>query len=224
MIILEDNRKYTEWACLYDFLYERENVIFSMGHGNLCRVIREHINEKELFVYVDVVPENLNTSDIVFKNLIEKYYKYNNVYIVPIFCAEYCLLKSFYECDLINLSKEEISILNLSKSYFDTTYKNFKSFEKVLKQMLRSHIDSGSLRDLCKSLDCREASLFLVNHTAYNQVDKIKKYFKGYICNKEYVYKLFFELYDRLYSVEEKSLNGYSNGISYVKSFIGGVE
>ena len=136
------------------------------------------------------------------------------------------MLKSFYECGIITLSKEDEGILNLSKSYFDTSYKSFKSFEKVLKQILRSHIDSDSLKDLCKSMGCREASLFLVNHTAYNQVDKIKRHFEGYMCKKEYIYiyNLFFELYDKLYTLEEGSLNGYSNGIQYVKNFIGGAE
>ena len=139
MIFLEDNRRKSKYSIYLDNVYGRENVRFAMGSGNLKKVINSSIKDKickEIFVYVDVVPDNINTIDTLL-DLLSSFCQYSNVFIIPIFCSEYVVLRYL---DSINaLNKIYHCIINLEtnpKELYE--FSNCVNFEKVCKQILYS--------------------------------------------------------------------------------------
>lgn len=135
MILLEDNRRKSEYSVFLDSVYGRDNVIFTVGSGNLSKVIRRYINsDKEIFVYVDVVPDNINTLNI-FSSLLVEFGNFKNVYILPVFCSEYIILR--YLQDTVELDELYKSILNLKVNYkLIKEFEDCVNFEKVCKRIL----------------------------------------------------------------------------------------
>ena len=127
---------------------EHTDIEFSGGNRSLQDVL-DVINQNETYIiYVDVVPDNRNTVEL-YKKLQEvvRVNKMDNVYLMPIPCIEYYVIKAFCE-------SEDVDIQNVLKrrAYKDSEFVKItlkgvcNSFEVYCKKVL------GHKPDVCKRI------------------------------------------------------------------------
>lgn len=104
------------------------------GNGMLQKYLEDNYNPEDVYIiYVDVVPDNILTSK-VFRRL-KKYVRRNcgtNVYLLPIPCMEYYVLKTF-------LQGEFVSIRNVIENADYQGITCVKSMEQYYKYKLDSY-------------------------------------------------------------------------------------
>ncbi len=207
MIFLEDNRRKSKYSIYLDNVYGRENVSFAMGSGNLKKVINSSIKDKsgkEIFVYVDVVPDNINTIDTLL-DLLSSFYQYSNVFIIPIFCSEYVVLRYL---DSINaLNKIYRRIINLEtnpKELYE--FSNCVNFEKVCKQILYSVRDKYEF--ILKSITIQDSVKFVLEYQYFKDSNIIKNYYETRKANSRECISAFIKVLSNLMNI---SLNKCSS-------------
>lgn len=137
IIITEDSRKTSTLAEVYTWLYDK--VIFSNGNRQLILAIESALNSSkdEIIVYVDVVPDNYQTL-FIFNHLLNCYKDEKRVFILPIFCSEYCVLCALSELGRLNSDAQ--LLIDFPSLRSATKYKKIVgSLEKLFKQALRDH-------------------------------------------------------------------------------------
>ena len=210
MIFLEDNRRKSKYSIYLDNVYVRENVRFAMGSGNLKKVINSSIKDKickEIFVYVDVVPDNINTIDALL-DLLSSFCQYSNVFIIPIFCSEYVVLRYL---DSINaLNKIYHCIINLEtnpKELYE--FSNCVNFEKVCKQILYSVRDKYEF--ILKSITIQDSVKFVLEYQYFKDSNIIKNYYETRKTNSRECISAFIKDFKVLSNLMNISLNKCSS-------------
>lgn len=216
MILLEDNRRKSEYSVFLDSVYGRDNVVFTVGSGNLSKVIRRYINsDKEIFVYVDVVPDNINTLNI-FSSLLVEFGNFKNVYILPVFCSEYIILR--YLQDTVELDELYKSILNLKVNYkLIKEFEDCVNFEKVCKRILS--LVEKDYRDLLKNVSIRISIDFVLKYQYFDGNDIMERYYSLKNCNNLECISFFIKQLDTLSNAIGISLNKCSS-YKDIKKFV----
>lgn len=142
IFIFEDN----ENMPVSKLLSIRGSVYFSCGSRGLGRKLDSLYNGQDaIIIFFDFVPNNINTHNLYLQLLSHIYESgYVSVYIVPILCIEYYVLKMLIECYAFKVGKEYNDLL-------ECLIKNFKwenvpeekkliSIEVLLKRVLNNSI------------------------------------------------------------------------------------
>lgn len=161
--------------------YPREVVekqfIYANGTGNIKNKIVEALNngETEIYVFMDLVPDNLNTV-IEYQNLLRIYGDNTSILIFPIPCSEYYVIRSMHKKSVIMVGDkfDEAGDIVRNRRYFldadiidsDTDRKFCKNFEKFCKLFLKKAV-----------LNCAKTSECLMDgsteNTMYNTFYKL---------------------------------------------------
>lgn len=120
-----------------------EHFIYTNGHGGLVSEVESALKsgEENIGVYIDVVPDNINTA-IVYKKLVRIQYKNRGVFVIPIPCSEYYVIKLLSAYGIIGDTEEARIAIN--RQYFkgsdlictDEERRKIKNFEKYCKLVL----------------------------------------------------------------------------------------
>lgn len=148
--IFEDNKQddIQRLICyLYRFMPAVDTYFhWVQGASNILHTIKSIGNEDEIFVFMDLVPDNPSTAEI-YMDIRRIYKKGYNVLVFPIPCAEYFMIKALCNLNIQKTNQELLSLLNeevyYSSSLLDTleNQRYITSFERYCKIMLK-HLDS----------------------------------------------------------------------------------
>lgn len=161
----------------YNPEYIENKFIYANGGGNLESRIDGAINsgEREIYVYIDIVPDNPNTINLYHK-LISKYKYMDSIIFIPIPCSEYYVIQSLIGSAVIRKGNEVLQAIDIIKfrgyykdSEFIQTDKDrvfCKNFEKFCKLFLMKAV-----------LDCANTS------RSFNEGSIINKQYEKYYTN-----------------------------------------
>lgn len=149
MYIFEDCQDNT--LCqLFNMAYSDEvqaKFLYANGNGNLKKLVTEILNnsEEELYVFMDMVPDNYDIVKIYRK--LAKLSQKNNykVMVLPIICREYYAIKAFKDLELFKENKNIDICLNkldytdvVGEDIYGNALKNSVNFENFCKNVLAS--------------------------------------------------------------------------------------
>lgn len=116
--IFEDNENMTSSALLKES-FNGNNIHFSNGNSMMYRKLRSIYNTSDTFIlFLDVVVDNLSTIKL-YENLLIKCEDLENVYIVPILCIEYYILKMLDEDKLLFVNQQDEELVKYLVRTFD---------------------------------------------------------------------------------------------------------
>lgn len=145
IIIFEDDREDLIQQ-LFRLSYNsniNEKFVYAQGNGKIKDEIEKYIKScsDNICIYLDLVMDNPDTVKLF--NEIKKYSKTNRVMTIPIFCSEYCLLKSIQNMNHLCKDNNEINECLMLKPYYnskllsdDKSKKYIRTFERYCKQVL----------------------------------------------------------------------------------------
>ena len=153
--IFEDD--YRSPLCkLFNSMYSKEvrrNFIYARGSGNIINAVGKVSDDcEQIFVYVDVVPDNLNT--VVTYNKIRRLCrKRGNMIVFPIMCREYYYIKALIGSQAVKreniarccIQREDYRKSGLIETEEDSRF--CKNFEKACKLTIKKALKQ------CAALD-----------------------------------------------------------------------
>ncbi len=176
----------TPSSALLKASYNGGNIHFSEGCSNMQSKLEAVYNsEDEFYIFYDVPPNNSVAVDS-YTNLCEELFIYGNVYVIPIICIEYYILKMFIKYNYGNFKKSIIDLV-------DNLVKDFNANGIIEMNKLPSDYIKASLERVYKHiLDEQNAQCFR-NHNRYDEhgniiEDKVlgKFYKEDCDCERKY--------------------------------------
>lgn len=160
IIIFEDNEN-TPSSRLLSSCYYGSNIVFSGGASQLSIKIFEKLQEDDVMVFVDVVPNNEYTVSTYrkLKRLYRTEIRDGHLIVVPIICVEYVILKmlsNYGDCITNNIYVQNLVCnFNYRKliNTVDINQIQLHSLEKLLKYALSDVCSKTKQRCLSNSFE-----------------------------------------------------------------------
>ena len=130
----------------------------------------------------------------LFAEIYDCFKEDKNIYIVPYFCYEYCVLSYLVDFEGLVLKQEETDALRLNISYRTLNgFKNTRSFEGFCKGLYNSYIKKYLSLKICE----KQGAQFVSEYTAYLENEVMTRYVKGIRVSEGQAVRLFLRDFDR---------------------------